>query len=531
MKQFLSIFSEILGELDKQNTISSEKTDQMELKYKRLSDMEQDKSLEIICDLLQDNYDVKVYLLSTLLSLSNDKKVLRCLEDTLCAKENSLWFRLNDQQNMKAHLFRYPNLYDEKEEYLKLKKIYIDLLDEIQKKMKNNYPYIPYTEREKNIVIVVKVLLAAKHAPTRITRYVYNYFRKMGYHTECFVCCLDGKGFWHVQYKSNNFINKTTGFCYNIDEKNQIEGFNFQLHSDDYVENLNLAVGMIWNRKPEFVFEIGDETILAGLCNNFTTVVTMGCTKNLPVTNAPLIAAFVEYSGHDKQLHKCILHDKQSVISVECDFLELNETESKVQYLKQTFGFSKDDFVIIIAGNRLDYEVNGLFLKIIEQILERDKHFVIAFIGECQELKEKTVKINEERIRFLGGQDHFREAIGIGDLFLNPPRQGGGTGGLYAILEEVPVITLDNCDVEVNAGSDFVCGSIEEMPGLVYKYFSDAVFMEKQKENCRKRAKIMTGTGKKQSLLMLCDTVKEYALRTEQNHIKYNCVDKRQRGM
>ena len=70
-------------------------------------------------------------------------------------------------------------------------------------------------------------------------------------------------------------------------------------------------------------------------------------------------------------------------------------------------------------------------------------------------------------------------------MFLNPPRQGGGTGGLYAIKSEVPVITLDNCDVEAIVGKEFVCNSLEDMVNMVEKYYTDNEFMKKQKEICR----------------------------------------------
>ena len=45
----------------------------------------------------------------------------------------------------------------------------------------------------------------------------------------------------------------------------QVKGYNFELRGADYIETLRFAAGMAWEKRPEYVLEIGSETILAGL--------------------------------------------------------------------------------------------------------------------------------------------------------------------------------------------------------------------------------------------------------------------------
>lgn len=262
--------------------------------------------------------------------------------------------------------------------------------------------------------------------------------------------------------------------------------------------------------------EIGDHTVLADLCTESTTVVSMGCTKKLPITCAPVIASMITYTKEEKQMHKQILNSNQCVVELKCDIEQINAQKQREVYTKETFGLSDEDFVIIIAGNRLDDEIKDSFIHIIYHILEQNEHFVIAVIGDCVSLKSR---MKHDRIYYWGSQIHFRETIGVGDVFLNPPRQGGGTGAIFAIFETVPVITLNDCDVQINVGSDFVCSDPDEVPACIYRYYSDTEFMERQKENCRKRAKILRDPDGGKSFQILCDKVKKAA---QQDYQKEN---------
>lgn len=513
-KNFLNIVNLMLKELNLNYKFSTKMLQDLETAYEKLTGQEQKQCLELIYEVVSEEYDAAMYLFASMLKKLQDRKILVYIERMLLCKEYSLWKRLNDRCQLRIFLFTNHICNQEYEEYGILSRLNENFLNEIQEKMNCTYPYIPFHQRRKKIVIIMSDVISIYHAPTKRLRFIYQCYQNMGYEVTCFVCHIwgtEGWWDWNESIYNYNFTDETGFFSLMLDGV-KIEGFNLILNEKDYPNMLAETLGMIWRKKPEFVLEIGSETILAGLCRQFTTLVTMGCTKSLPVTNAPIIALPAEYSEKEQALWKKMLRPDQKMLEVRHMIHEWNTCQKEYVYTKETFGIPQEAFVIVIAGNRLDMEIKRSFLDILYETLDLDETFVVAVIGDCTDLQCRVTEEGKaERFFFLGMQERFKEAIAIGDVFLNPPRQGGGTGGLMAVLEEVPVITLDHCDVEANAGKEFVCGSVEEMPGLVYRYFTDAVFMEKQKENCRKAASEKTDINSEESFKKLNDTVKKYA--------------------
>lgn len=60
-----------------------------------------------------------------------------------------------------------------------------------------------------------------------------------------------------------------------------------------------------------------------------------------------------------------------------------------------------------------------------------------------------------------------------------------------------------------------MCGSTDDMPSLVLKYFTDSEFMEEQKKNCRKRALERTIVDSEQNFQNLSDVVEAYTVNQE----------------
>ena len=69
-------------------------------------------------------------------------------------------------------------------------------------------------------------------------------------------------------------------------ENGRIEGYNARIENDNFEKNLEDTAELINREAPEWVLEVGEETFLADLCREFTTVVTRGCVRTIPVTNA-----------------------------------------------------------------------------------------------------------------------------------------------------------------------------------------------------------------------------------------------------
>ena len=99
MKLFLTVFQEMINEKVSDNKISEETLRRMAAEYKRLSSSEQAKSIQILQDVLQD-YDLIVYYMSLLLKMTQDSKILFCLEKVLISDQYPLWDRMNDMSHV-----------------------------------------------------------------------------------------------------------------------------------------------------------------------------------------------------------------------------------------------------------------------------------------------------------------------------------------------------------------------------------------------------------------------------------------------
>lgn len=513
-KDFLFAVSKMMKEISEHREYGEDTRQCVLETYAHMSKSEQLSSLKLICGAISETYIIEICMMAELLRIIKDLKIVGCITGILTEPSYPLWERINDMFLFRSYLFSHSD-FEGYQIYQNMNLIYKAQLAEIWARGKFVHDYIPYKKRNKKIVIILSQLLGVSHSPTNWMKVIADSYGKLSYDVECFVCHITGKdGYWDYREINwfQNFMDSTEKFQYMLDGV-QIQGYNFELTASEYIGQLEEAVRMIWERKPEYVLEIGEATILAGLCSSFTTVVTMGCTKNMPVTNAPLIALQKDYSKEELKMWNEQLGDARKMTEVKMFFRDVKGQEN---YKKADFGISEEDFVIIIAGNRLDEEVTKEFLEIVYRILDLEACFKVAVIGVCPDLEARVLNGGREvRFFFLGGQKKFRETIAMGDVFLNPPRIGGGSGGMFSILEEVPVITLDHCDVESIAGADFVCDSIEEMVPLAHRYYADAEFMKRQKENCRKAALRHTGIDNKQSLRKLSEDVRAYAKEVE----------------
>ena len=99
-------------------------------------------------------------------------------------------------------------------------------------------------------------------------------------------------------------------------ENGRIEGYNARIENDNFEKNLEDTAELIYREAPEWVLEVGEETFLADLCQEFTTVVTQGCVKTIPVTNAPISVLASDYTMEEEQRYQNWLKPYQQFVEV-----------------------------------------------------------------------------------------------------------------------------------------------------------------------------------------------------------------------
>ena len=489
---FYRILAGIIGEvLLTTEKAESELPGKLQQCYWNMEEEQQKECLRGLLEFTENDIKLYIFMLSYLLQLLNDGKIVEQIEETLLAdNELSLTDRIYILYQLRIYVFSHELGVKELENSQKFRTVYSKQVESVSSALNQDIAYIPYANRnKKRIVMLIEPLLGGGHAPTRKAVNLYHYLTELGY--EVYMYATNYKRLqtqklteWWEARCSNALFDENTEFClnyYGVD----IKGFYVMYTEENYINMIRAIREEIREYNPAFVLTMGDSNVLADTCNQFTTVVTMGCTSSAPVTQAPIIARYFTLTEKMQKEYQRYLKKNQRVI--EFIYGEVLEAIEENNCTREGLKIKEEDFLIVIAGNRLDNEMTEDMLEILYTILEREPNCKVLFIGECSNLQKRLEKEPyADRLRFMGYVKNFKAAIAMGDLFLNPPRRGGGTGALYAVESQVPVLTLGNCDV-ANMGEQFVCERLEDMPIIVHQYITDALFMEQQKRYCRER--------------------------------------------
>lgn len=505
-----------LGQLDATGEYEEGTLRELKESYQNFDEAMQRNVLRVIKQsLAKFPITLQIYIWSSLLAVFRDEKVIPYVGELTADASLNLWQKVELMNQLQRTIFASEMIKDEEAEYKRNSGAYTALMDEIWQQGRREFSYLPWNQRKKKIVLITKQFIGRQHAPTQIALQMNRYLKELGYEVVLYVAYMPNQNtapLWYKQCLWNNFMNTAGAFQGEI-EGEELKGYNLLFTQENYLGQLYDAAEMIWKETPEWVLEIGDKTILADLCRQFTTVLTRRCVKTIPVTNAPIIVLASDYTMEEENRYQNWLKPYQQFVEVKHSIVGKKVIAEKEK--KENYGIAEDKFVILLVGNRLEQEVTEDFLKTIYVMLEENPKAVIAVIGNCGALEKRTAEAYRKRFYFLGYTEELQKTMTIGDLFLNPPRQGGGTGAMYAILQEIPVVTLDNCDVQVNVGKTFACDSTDSMISLVHQYCEDKAFMEKRKEACHRKAEEILAVDEKENYRRLCEFVENYTVEQE----------------
>lgn len=470
-----------------------------------------------VAETTKQNGKFQMLLFSYLLSAFRDEKVEYFIENMLIEENIPLLSRINTIRQLWKAVFSSPMVADEKRHYIIQNSIYIDLVTQIRKELNMKLQYVPFAQRnKKRVVLMIEPLLGEAHAPTQKMTNIYCWLQKLGYEVCVYATNMNQieiSEYWNWYHslvdvccypETGRFELKLLGV--------HIKGYNLNYTEENYFEELKKAIHDIKEYNPAFILTVGDSNILADLCGDFTTVCAMACVNQPAQTASSVIVRYFRCTEEENRKYLEWTRPDQKIFEMVCvDELNAN-VESGVD--RKDFGIAEDKFVILIAGNRLDTEVTEEVKRVFQMILEQNE-VLFVFIGNCPKLENELME-EADHYCFLGAVNDFKGIMRIGNLFLNPPRQGGGTGAFYAVENDVPVLTLPDCDV-AQVGEAFTCEKLWDMPEIVNRYIHDAAFMEQQKGNCRKSAAAIYGVDSLGNIKNFCKELQEYIIENENN--------------
>jgi len=137
-------------------------------------------------------------------------------------------------------------------------------------------------------------------------------------------------------------------------------------------------------------------------------------------------------------------------------------------------GLPPDAFVFAVVGGRLDDEVDGRFLDLLESIVEHPPAH-IAMMGRFEGF-ETVIGARpclSGRVSFLGYRTDLVATLRTCNAFLNPNRIGGGRSGAYAQYAGLPVLSLRHGDVASTIGAENGCDSYAAIAERALRLMTD----------------------------------------------------------
>lgn len=457
--------------------------------------------------------DIYILLLSVIYNYVKDEESLKEVMQLLYQDKIEFFTGLNVRTQIESCIFRNPNI---SRNYRLRRKIHMSQLLKLEEMLNLELPYRPLSKRnEKRIVIVTNQLLVDLHAPTNITKEIsYILEKKLGFEVFLIVAgegmgSVDIKDLWFEPIKINYVTEYTGDFLIERHGK-QIAGYQIIL-SQNNLDELRRLVVDVYNYNPAYVWYMGGMTLFADLFRDCTTVLAMPFTDGFAISEAPIMVNYLNSQSNDVKDMESYLKETNQ-ISVHYDY-RIPVRSSDKRYARTDFALKNKDFVISIVGNRLDSEITDDFLLFLKKVLGIDPNIVIVFIGVYDHynllIEDKVFK---DKTRYLGFQDDLLGILKMMDLFLNPPRQGGGTGAIYSLYNGVPVVTLDHCDVANFVSKEDVCANEIEMLERIEKYITDPVYYEMKSKDAENIRLQLSETNLTMSTNELFDEVKKIAV-------------------
>lgn len=369
-------------------------------------------------------------------------------------------------------------LYDEVVTYWKSE--FLDILSPIK-----------YDQRNKDKVVILTLqFLGTRHAPTKTANErIYTIGKLIGKE----VLCINTR----EQYTAKGFLPfYDSTFRSIVDEYNgecrlQHKDYLFCFYQPEVEmpdrEAMRTLLQEIREIAPWQIVVLGDKCLLGDLCAEMIPTVCIPMAfSTIPKKTNQYVAVGKQLSNKEKTELIDAGYQMSSVIESTFTF-ELIEQTTKSS--REDLNLPRDKFLLVVVGMRLDTEVTESFLKMLEQTYESGTH--VVFVGEFETYDQRCDQNEELKLHssFVGYQEDILALMEVCDLYVNPPRVGGGFSVVEAFYKGIPGVTLNQGDVAASAGLDFCVDSLEEMCKTIMRYKEDHVFYHRMSEKALKRSK------------------------------------------
>ncbi len=393
-----------------------------------------------------------------------------------------------------------------------------DILINKWKREYGKIDFIPWSERNSETVLMTTdQFLFEQHAPTKIMMEICKILMGEGYK----VCLLVNDVNYSEKVLQEKFV-----VSMSFAKREELEGRTvFDIGKDsitclqvNYLQETEKAFDevktFLREIKPQFVWHIGGTCFISDVIGESSTFISTKCTDGYAVSNAPILASLMV--GDNEYCHQSIRYIEKTGQKT-CHFLSpiASGYEQKKQGVtRKEYGLPEGKFLICLVGNRLDEEINVEFIQWMESVADMSEDILFVTIGTG-----KTIWKNsgyEDRVIHMGYQKELTDVLSCMNVYVNPPRRGGGGSSVAAMAAGIPAFTLGGCDVAYSVNENFVVGDLEEMKRKVLRCQEDVAFYRQKckdaKETFDKVKELNCSGEQKKSVLTLLKIAEEMSV-------------------
>lgn len=515
MEVFLQDLAMFINEANgaRRNDVLQEIAERIMYPYVQMRDDEKDIFYAGLTAELQQDAELYSLVLSAFYFICLDQRCLHLTEELLLSGTLDIFAADNICFQMDNIRFRDQSIYSD---YRKQRAINRMLLECIEREYSCLPAYTPYGMRErKRIVIETDCLLGFLHAPSRLVMEICKVLQcELGYEVFLLVNMPETKlermqQFWFLPYE-RNYNKKVEGDFQISYEGIQIVGYQLTACADT-MQELETVLARIKEWRPFCIWHIGGSGFLHDIYRNMTTVLSMPCTDGYSVSEAPVMVSYMQSNSETvKEQIAYIENQGQNIVNIKW---ALEHKGMGKNYSKTDFDLPEDSFLLCVVGNRLKDEMSREFIRMIQQLLSENEKICLFVIGVCPD--NIFPNVSKKQVRFLGFRADLIDVLKVTDLFVNPPRKGGGGGAARALAMDVPIVTLPGCDVANVVSEDFFVQDLNLMKQRIEKYAADEEYYQRHQEKARELYQERIKNNNAQSIENLMKQVEEWLRKGE----------------
>ena len=343
---------------------------------------------------------------------------------------------------------------------------------------------------QKKVVVLTLQFLGTHHSPTKTANErIYTIGRLLDHE----VLCINTR----EQYTAKGFlpfydacirsiVDNYNGGCRMKHKDYLYDFFQPEVEMPEW-KMMRALLMVIREMAPWKVIVLGDRCLLGDLCAEIIPTVC------IPMAFSTIPKKDNQYVAVGKQLTDAERLDLAETGYRMSSIIESTFTfelvEQTVKLTREELGLPVNKFLLVVVGIRLDAEVTDEFLKMLEMVYPYNMH--VVFAGEFERYEELCEQ--DEALRqhstFVGYQKDILALMENCDLYVNPPRVGGGFSVVEAFYKGVPGVTTNYGDVAASAGLDFCVDSLEQMKDRIIKYHEDREYYRVMSDKALQRSR------------------------------------------